>query len=242
MSEESKNQFREDEVIFLSHYDKQSGKQIQTMYPKIGGRLRLSHEDNETLSIQTSIFQFDGNVAVVSAKCSTVKGDFSGIGLASVERDKRLALSILELAESRAIARSLRFAGYGCEYCSAEEISHLENGNGKNGNGDDFAPGHSRKNGEHETGPVQFGQALKEHPLANKGKAKGANTNHQPQDSPGTGGRLSGKQHKYILKLGEEAGLNKSQLNEQCLSVYGVALDYLQKADASSLINQLLAQ
>jgi hypothetical protein len=37
-------------------------------------------------------------------------------------------VAILELAETRAIARSLRFAGYGVEYCSAEEVSHLENG------------------------------------------------------------------------------------------------------------------
>jgi hypothetical protein len=39
-------------------------------------------------------------------------------------------LSILEMAETRGIARALRFAGYGVEHCSAEEISHLENGNG----------------------------------------------------------------------------------------------------------------
>ena len=32
---------------------------------------------------------------------------------------------MLELAETRSIARSLRFAGYGLEYCGAEEVSHV---------------------------------------------------------------------------------------------------------------------
>ena len=50
--------------------------------------------------------------------------------MASSERDQEIAPAILELAETRAIARSLRFAGYGVEYCSAEEVSHLKNLNG----------------------------------------------------------------------------------------------------------------
>ena len=45
--------------------------------------------------------------------------------MASVQRDEKIAPAILELAETRAIARSLRFAGYGVEYCSAEEVSHF---------------------------------------------------------------------------------------------------------------------
>ncbi len=57
---------------------------------------------------------------MVKAVTSTMKGNFPGLGMASVERDSSIAPAILELAETRAIARSLRFAGYGVEYCSAE--------------------------------------------------------------------------------------------------------------------------
>jgi len=126
---QKKQMFRDDELVMMSHYDKQAGEQVTTPYPKISGRLRLVHEQNDHLSITTEIVNYDGSVAVVSATATTEKGSFSGLGMASLERDERIAPAILELAESRAIARSLRFAGIGVEYCSAEEISHL-NGNG----------------------------------------------------------------------------------------------------------------
>ena len=121
--------FRGDELVMMSHYDKQTGDQVTTPYPKISGRLRLVHEQNDQLSITTEIISYDGSVAVVSASTTTDKGCYNGLGMASLERDERIAPAILELAESRAIARSLRFAGIGVEYCSAEEVSHL-NGNG----------------------------------------------------------------------------------------------------------------
>jgi len=121
------NQFREDEIAIMTHWDKKNDRWVKSVYPKVGGRLRLAHEENEKLSITTEIIKYDENLAVVSAVSITKKGSFKGIGMASVERDMKIAPAILELAETRAIARSLRFAGFGVEYCSAEEISHLNN-------------------------------------------------------------------------------------------------------------------
>ncbi len=43
------------------------------------------------------------------------------------ERRSKLADSLVELAETRAIARALRFGGVGCESTSAEEVSHMAN-------------------------------------------------------------------------------------------------------------------
>ncbi len=103
---------------------------VKNIFPKIGGRLKLTHEQNQQISITTEVIRYDESVAVVRAVSTTMKGTFPGIGMASVERDHAIAPAILELAETLAIARSLRFAGYGVEYCSAEEISHLSNGNG----------------------------------------------------------------------------------------------------------------
>ncbi len=125
MTQVNGNQFLPEEIVVLRHYDKKSSQWKESEYPKVGGRLRLAHELNGTMDISTEIIKYDGKLAVVKALCSTDKGSFSGIGMASVERDEKIAPAILELAETRAIARSLRFAGYGVEYCSAEEVSHL---------------------------------------------------------------------------------------------------------------------
>jgi len=127
-TEKNNNQFREDEIVIMSHVDKRTGEVVTKPYPKVGGRLRLAHEENGSLSISTEIIRYEDNVAVVRALATTKKGYFNGLGMASLERDQQIAPAILELAETRAIARSLRFAGYGVEYCSAEEVSHLENG------------------------------------------------------------------------------------------------------------------
>jgi hypothetical protein len=128
MGNNNGNQFRDDEIVVLT--ENRDGKQVKSIPPKIGGRLRLAHEQNQQISIATEIIRYDESVAVVRAVTTTMKGNFPGLGMASVERDHAIAHAMLELAGTLPIARSLRFAGYGVEYCSAEEISHLENGNG----------------------------------------------------------------------------------------------------------------
>ena len=85
------------------------------LYPRINGRLRLCHEDCHNLSIATSLIKFDGKTAIVKAVSTTTKGSFTGHGMASIERDENSDLSIVELAENRAIARALRISGYGLE-------------------------------------------------------------------------------------------------------------------------------
>jgi hypothetical protein len=82
------NQFREDEIIVLT--ENRAGKLVKSIHPKIGGRLRLAHEDNEQLSISTEIIRYDGNLGVVKAVTSTMKGTFPGIAMASVERNHTL--------------------------------------------------------------------------------------------------------------------------------------------------------
>ncbi len=95
------------------------------IFPVVGGRLRILHENNDNLSIQTEIIRLDNDFAVVKAAVESQKGKFNGTGTASVQRDAKLADSIVELAETRAIARALRFGGIGVEYTGAEEVSHV---------------------------------------------------------------------------------------------------------------------
>jgi hypothetical protein len=113
--------FREDELVTRKV---KVGNEWQTRtFPIIGGRLRLAHEDNQNLNLQTELVNWDGQYAVFKCCAVTGKGQFIGYGTANSQRDARLSESLIELAETRSIARALRFAGYGLEFCSAEEIS-----------------------------------------------------------------------------------------------------------------------
>ena len=117
------NGFREDELVSRKV---KVGNEWQTrIFPIIGGRLRLAHEGNETLSLQTEMVNWDGQYAIFKCSAITNKGQFVGYGTANSQRDARLAESLVELAETRSIARALRFAGFGLEFTSAEEVSHV---------------------------------------------------------------------------------------------------------------------
>jgi recombination DNA repair RAD52 pathway protein len=54
--------------------------------------------------------------------------------------------------------------------------------------------------------------------------------------------RISSKQHKYILNLIKGLVMTRSELNQQCVKAYGSVLDHISRNDASSLIEELLAQ
>jgi hypothetical protein len=54
-------------------------------------------------------------------------------------------------------------------------------------------------------------------------------------------GRLTSKQYKYILKLNQEQGRSSADLDQQCLNMFGSVAQYLSKADASTVIEQMLA-
>jgi hypothetical protein len=206
------NQFRGDEIAKIDN----------SLYPKIGGRLRLAHQENHKLSITTNLIKYDGKVAVVSAISTTSKGSFQGFGTASIERDREIAPAILELAETRAIARSLRWASYGLEYCSAEEVSHLMHRNG-------IKPISGHQNYQSESHQTNSGNGQSENSANGSGNGNG-------------NGRLSAKQYKYILHLGDKLGKSKADLDKHCVAAYGSVVQHLSVADASALIENLKAE
>ena len=216
-SQKINQQFREDEIANIRRWDKERNEYITNPFPKIAGRLRLAHEANEALSIETEIIRYDEQVAVVCAVSKTSKGNFKGIGMASIERDQKLAHAILELAETRAIARSLRFAGYGIEYCSAEEMPITENGNG-NGSGG---------NGSGSNGA--------------NGNGNGGGNGSDISNGNGNG-RLSAKQYRLLAQLSENQGRTKADLDKQAVEMFGTVAQFLSKGDASRLIEHLLAK
>jgi hypothetical protein len=113
----------------------------------------------------------------------------------------------------------LRFAGYGVEYCSAEEVSHLQQ-NGGNAPPPDEKP---------QTKPPQEGP-------------KGGDA-----EKPGSGGngggngdaRISNKQLSYIVTLGKSLKLNSKDLDAEAVKVFGVKMAYLTIKDASAFIDTL---
>jgi hypothetical protein len=117
------NGFREDELVSRKV---KVGNEWQTrVFPIIGGRLRLAHEKNQNLNLQTEMVSWDGQYAIFKCSAATNKGQFVGYGTANTQRDARLSESLVELAETRSVARALRFAGFGLEFTSAEEVSHV---------------------------------------------------------------------------------------------------------------------
>ena len=253
-------QFRDDEIANIRRWDKEKNEYVTNPFPKIAGRLRLAHEANETLSIETEIIRYDEKIAVIIATSKTTKGNFKGIGMASIERDAKLAHAILELAETRSIARSLRFAGYGIEYTSAEEMPLTENGNGSGVNGhharsnpNDNMPARGDRSGdnlpdkEHRNGgsgsnnPGNGGNGTG----SNGGNGNGGNGGGGNGSGPNGGngnGRLSAKQYQYIQRLNEDMGKNSADLDKMAVAMFGTKSQFLSKGDASKMIEHLMAQ
>ena len=231
------NQFRDEEILVLDQL--REGKSVRNIFPKIGGRLRLAHEENDQLSISTEIVRYDEATAVVRATTTTMKGSFPGFGMASVERDHSIAPAILELAETRAIARSLRFAGYGVEYCSAEEVSHLQQNGGNAPPPDEkpkTEPPKEPPKSPPEGKPGNGGNG--DNGQDSRGKESNAGDNGDDKGN----GRLTSKQFKFIARLANEKGLTRKELNERCVKTFGAASDYLSRAQASTLIDELMGQ
>jgi hypothetical protein len=153
----------------------------------------MANQTNGNQFRDDEIIKYDENVAVVRA-ITTMKGSFPGFGMASVERDLSIAPAILELAETRAIARSLRFAGYGAEYCSAEEVSHLQQ-NGGNAPPPDEKPNTGGNGGDKDGGNGGNGDA-----------------------------RIFNKQLSYIVTLGKGLKLNSKDLDAEAVKVFGVKM------------------
>ncbi len=72
------------------------------------------------------------------------------------------------------------------------------------------------------------------------GRQNGANQKQGNGNGNGNG-RLSDAQFRYILRLGYERGLTRSEINGKCQQAFGVVLDHLSKSDASAIIQMLQA-
>ena len=214
MSPNTNGQFREDELV--TRRMKVNGEWQTRTFPVVGGRLRLAHEGNERLSIQTEIVRMDGEMVVAKAIVETEKGLYSGTGTASTQRDARLADSLVELAETRAIARALRFGGFGVEYCGAEEVNHVVD----------------------ESNPGQ-GKSKETRSVFNEGTGEGK-AESKPQHC-GIG-RATSAQCRALHALTKRAGYSQEDINRILAPLNAATFQELTREAASQLITALQSE
>ena len=95
----------------------------ESNYPTVGERLGIQHNDHHQISIETEIIEFRHlELAICRSRVTTTKGIFTGSGVASQEKDADMVTSLLEIAETRAVSRALRFSGALVEYTGREEM------------------------------------------------------------------------------------------------------------------------
>jgi len=220
-----RNGFREDELV--TRRQKINGEWNETIFPRVGGRLRLAHEQNDRLGIQTEVIRFDDACAVVKATITTTKGAFCGFGTASAQRDQRLADSLLELAETRSIARGLRFSGYGVEFTSAEEV----------GNAIPETEPTSVQNESKDPKPVFESRE-------NEGRPE-TKAPEQPKNGGNNGGgkaTATGAQVRALYALSKKAQMGEEDLSNLLQPLNAQRFEDISIADASRLIQYLQTQ
>jgi hypothetical protein len=76
----------------------------------------------------------------------------------------------------------------------------------------------------------------------NQSSGNGGNGDEYQHNGNGNGnsnGRITAKQHKFILSLLRNKGIATKEINKRCNEAYGSVLDFLSRADASNLISEL---
>jgi hypothetical protein len=217
----STNGFREDELVSRKV---KVGNEWQTrIFPIIGGRLRLAHEGNETLSLQTEMVNWNGQYAIFKCAAITNKGKFVGYGTANSQRDFEFSESLIELAETRSIARALRFAGFGLEFTGAEEVSHVLSV--------------ASESASKESKPIV--------PEDNgSGKAEGqTDSTSRAESAPPNGGNGNGRstqaQCRALFALTKKARYGEGDITNLLRPMNAATFQDLKREDASRLISYL---
>jgi len=219
------NGFREDELV-TREVDGET-----RVFPVVGGRLRLAHEENQTLDLQTEMVNWDGQYAIFKCCAVTSKGQFVGYGTANSQRDARLAESLVELAETRSVARALRFAGYGLEFCSAEEVAHIPEGDPEPQRNADKQPAPAF--------PEDNGNGKRE---AKAPSGAPAETKSKPQHCGIGNARATGAQVRALFALSRKANYQGADIGEMLARFNVSRFEDLSRESASQLIGHLQTQ
>ncbi len=223
----SVNAFHEDELV--TRKMKVNGEWQSRTFPVVGGRLRILHENNDHLGIQTEIIRLDTDFVVVKAAVESQRGKFNGTGTASGQRDAKLADSLVELAETRAIARALRFGGIGVEYTGAEEVSHVT-----------AADSEKEQSGSKGSAPV-FAEGNGNGKVAAKAPS-GAPPDEGSNPKTGGIGTATQAQVRALFALSRRANYHEADIGEMLARFEVSRFEDLSRESASQLIGHLQTQ
>ena len=79
----------------------------------------------------------------------------------------------------------------------------------------------------------------KRHSEHQRGNDSSQRPHSNRQGGNGNNGRVTAKQHQYLLSLARNKGMTTKQLNHHCLQAYGAGLDFIKRKEASDLIEFL---
>ncbi len=230
------NGFREDELV--SRRVKVGNEWQTRIFPIVAGRLRLAHEENQTLSLETELVKWDGQYAVFKCCAITGKGQFIGYGTANNQRDERLAESLVELAETRSIARALRFAGYGMEYTGAEEVSHVPATEQSSGKATEpVFPGNNDHNKSEKSKPSSDGIDVSTTGATRAPSGATVETGSKPQH--GGIGQATQAQCRALYALTKRANYQEADIGEMLARFEVSRFEDLSRESASHLIGHL---
>jgi len=236
------NAFRDDELV--TRKMKVNGEWQSRTFPVVGGRLRILHENNDHLGIQTEIIRLDNDFVVVKAAVENQRGKFNGTGTASGQRDAKLADSLVELAETRAIARALRFSGIGVEFTSAEEVSHVAAADSEKEQTGSKAPAPALPE---DNGKVKNEKSIPSSdgidPTTGATRAPSV-ASADPGSKPTSGGNgpLTQAQCRALYALTKRANDQEADIGEMLGRFEVSRFEDLSRQDASQLIGQLQIQ
>ncbi|MGB6068192.1 MAG: hypothetical protein WBG50_25575 [Desulfomonilaceae bacterium] len=221
-------QFREDEVVVLR--SNINGEWIENRHVKVGGKLRVLHQENDQVSISTEVIKLEPDCAVVKATVQTAKGTFTGIGVATLNMDPRIGDAIVSLSETRAVSRACRHAGYAMDTCGAEELA--------------FAVAEIEREQSHSKKPAPVfpegnGNGKKE---ATEPSGASAATRSKPQPSRSGNSPATGAQVRALFALSRKANYREADIGEMLAPFEVSRFEDLTRESASHLISSLQTQ
>jgi hypothetical protein len=222
MSGNGSRQFRDDEVVVRR--SKTNGEWVQNRYVKIGGKLRVLHQENDQVSIVTEILRLEADYVVCRATVTTAKGTFTGIGVATLNMDARIGDAIVSLSETRAVARACRHAGYAMDSCGAEELAFAEMEPDREQTTNKQAPPASRDdngNGKGET------------------KAQHGSPSERPTPQSCGNGKATQAQCRALFALTKRANYTEEDVASMLSPLNASAFQDLSRESASQLITYL---
>ena len=219
MSANGNGQFRDDEVVVRR--SKLNGEWVENRYVKVGGKLRVLHQENEQVSIMTEILRLEPDYVVCRATVTTAKGTFTGIGVATLNMAARIGDAIVSLSETRAVARACRHAGYAMDSCGAEELAFGE---------------------ESYKEPTAQGEKLA-HRCANYGAdetgGNGSKRQPCPIERPHSNGAATSAQVRALFALTKRARYSDEDIASVLGPLNASTFQQLTREDASHLIQSL---